>query len=292
MKKKRDWFDELVHDLKTPLAAAKGFIDLVQNLGPLNDEQQKYVDKAMARLDYMHGMINQLLELAPLNKPLPVSEVNFDHLLVTCVETVNPSAAQRGITIYVDTPPGGVGTVWAETHQLDKVLLNLLNNAVKYNIDQGVIDIRLNADADNVWLSISDTGLGIALEEQDLVFERFYRAHGHTDGTGLGLSIVKTIVEKHGGRVELVSEVNKGTTITVVLPRHPKMSSQPADPAVESVDLPPDDPAEVALVSLPRAAYLDRAIPDLSGEALDPVDDDSQEADQSDISDSDRITQR
>ncbi|MDZ4766622.1 MAG: HAMP domain-containing sensor histidine kinase [Chloroflexota bacterium] len=303
MRRQRDWFEELVHDLKTPLTAAKGFIDLVQNIDSLSPTQRQYVEKAIMRLDYMHSMINQLLELAPINKPLPVIDVDFDQLVIECVETASIFAATRGITLYVEMPLGAAGQVSAETNQLNKVLLNLLNNAIKYNIDGGSVFVQVVSAADYLEVSIADTGHGIAVEDQDRVWERLYRVErdhqSKIEGTGLGLSIVKAIVEKHGGQIGLISELNKGTTVTFTLPRRSSLLNHalagdlafdlPTLIDAESTDTSPDDAADAPLVQIPRAAYYDRDAPELAGERLDDVDDDLQEASQDDLSDADAI---
>lgn len=289
MHTQRDWLDELVHDLKTPLTAAKAFVDAVQHLGTLNHAQQEYLEKALVRLDSMRAMIDQLLDMAPSNQHQPHVEVNFDRVLSECIETVEGSAAERGITIYTDIPPGGVGILMAQANQLDKVLLNLLSNAVKYNHDDGSIIVRVESDPQQIVVSVSDTGRGISPQDQDHIFERFYRVKrdaAQIEGTGLGLSIVKAIIHRHGGKIGLQSELNKGTTITFMLPRYPLLPDP--DPTLidaESTDTPSDDPIDLPLIRMPRAAFIDRTTPEMAGEPLDAVDDDLQEAQGSEASD-------
>jgi two-component system phosphate regulon sensor histidine kinase PhoR len=297
MHTQRDWFEELVHDLKTPLTAAKGFIDLVQNIGAVTPTQREYIEKAITRLDYMHSMINQLLELAPINKPMPVIEVDFDQLVVECIETASIGAAARGITLYLELPLGAAGHVYAETNQLNKVLINLLNNAIKYNIEGGSVFVQVVSAIDHIEVAIADTGRGIAVEDQARVWERLYRVQrdheSKIEGTGLGLSIVKAIVEKHGGQIDLVSELDKGTTITFTIPRRSAVldrameSDTPLDVNelmyAESNDRPDDEPHYTPTLHL----HDDPDPFDGTREVLDAIDDNVQEANQDDISDTD-----
>jgi anti-sigma regulatory factor (Ser/Thr protein kinase) len=197
---------------------------------------------------------------------------------------VEASAQERGITIQVDIPPSGIGTVAAGANELEKVLLNLLTNAIKYNVDGGRITLRAEGGKKSVRISVSDTGQGIAPENQARVFDRWVTGG---QGTGIGLSIVKATVERHGGEIALESQLGVGTTVTFVLPR--KQTDKKRATALveaESMDsISEDDPVTLSRIRMPkgdRIATSEMVKPD---ESLDAVDDDSQESDDIDSAD-------
>ncbi len=282
MAKKREWYEDLIHDLKAPLTALKLNIDAVQYMGPLNDAQRAAIDKAIKRIDTMGDMINHTLE--KLAQDVGYIEINLDQLIASCLEIVEASAQERGISIQIDIPPSGLGTVMAEANELDKILLNLLTNAIKYNVDGGHITLRAEGDKNSVRIAVSDTGLGIAPEDQARVFERWVTSG---QGSGVGLSIVKATVERHGGQIALESQLGVGTTVTFMLPREQTAKKHVKTPyEAESTDSTSEDD----LLSLSRTRTLkadqiatsELVKPD---ELLDAVDDDSQESDDNDLAD-------
>ena len=147
---------------------------------------------------------------------------------------VHDAAAARSVTVSVTGQPAVLPGV---RRLIYEIVYNLCDNAIKYNRDGGRVDVTVAADAGGSSITVADTGIGIAPEHQARVFERFYRvdkSHSKASGgTGLGLSIVKHIVERHRGRLEIDSEVQKGTTITITLPADPRGAqgdaSAPAD---------------------------------------------------------------
>jgi signal transduction histidine kinase len=282
MARKKEWYEDLIHDLKAPLTAVKLNIDAVQYMGPLNDAQLATIDKAIKRIDTMSDMIKHALDR--LAQDAGYVEVKLDWVIPACLEMVEASAQERGITIQVDMPPSGIGTVMAEANELDKVLLNLLTNAIKYNVDGGHITLRVEGDKKSVRISVSDTGQGIAPEDQARVFERWVTSG---QGSGVGLSIVKATVERHGGQIVLESQVGIGTTVTITLPRK-QMGKKRARTLheAESIDSSSgDDPVSLPRIRMPkgdRIATSEMVKPD---ETLDAVDDDSQESDDNDSAD-------
>lgn len=282
MARKREWYEDLIHDLKAPLTAVKLTIDAVQYMGPLNDAQVANIDKAIKRIDSMSDMIRHALE--KLARDAVHIEVNLDHLIAACLEMVEASAQERGITIQVDIPPSGIGTVAAGANELDKVLLNLLTNAIKYNVDGGRITLRAEGEKKSVRISVSDTGQGIAPENQARVFDRWVTVG---QGTGIGLSIVKATVERHGGQIALESQVGVGTTVTFTLPRKQTGKKRASSPhEAESMDsTSEDDPVTLPRIRMPKADQIATSEMVKPDESLDAVDDDSQESDDIDSAD-------
>ncbi|PJF27886.1 MAG: hypothetical protein CUN53_02385 [Phototrophicales bacterium] len=282
MARKKEWYEDLIHDLKAPLTSLKLIIDAVQYMGPLNDAQVANIDKAIKRIDTMSDMIKHALE--KLAQDAVHIEVNLDQLIVACLEIVEASAQERDITIQVDLPPSGLGTVAAGANELDKVLLNLLTNAIKYNVDGGGIILRAEGDKKSVRISVSDTGQGIAPEDQARVLERWMT---RGQGSGVGLSIVKATVERHGGRIVLESQVGIGTTVTITLPRKQtrKKRARTLHEAESMDSTSGDDPVSLTRIRMPKGDRIVTSEMVKPDETLDAVDDDSQESDDNDSAD-------
>ena len=220
---RRDFVVNASHELKTPVTAIQTLGDAISVTLPkdparaaslvkrLNDESER-----LARL------VNELLDLRRLEVagPLERTPVDLAEVVRLVVAELLPRAEARGVTIEVDAPEGApVAGVHAD---LEAVVKNLVSNAVKYNREQGRIDVRLRTEGATRILTVADTGIGIRQQDLPRIFERFYRVDTArsraTGGTGLGLSIVRHAVERHGGRVQVESTLGEGTTFTVTLP--------------------------------------------------------------------------
>jgi len=181
---------------------------------------------------------------------------------------LEPLAAQRGISIIDEIDPD-VGLIEGDSRRLEQIFVNLLGNAIKYNVDEGEILITVQAEGSSVRVSVRDTGIGITPEDQAMIFERFFRAHdtkiSRIEGNGLGLSIVRFVVEKHGGRIWVESTPGKGSVFTFELPR--KQAKNVPDGMREGQHKYAND-------DLPSSRSLRVPVQ----ETLDGVDDDTQEA--------------
>lgn len=215
----------LFHELKSPLAAVEGYLDVLREgiLAPGSGRYEEVLDRCHVRLDGMRRLVVDLLDLTRLEsgqrKREPVM-LDARELLVRAVETAQPAAAARGITIAVEAP--GAVPLLFDPGELEIVLNNLLSNAVKYNRDKGRVDVRLVREADHAVLVVADTGIGMTKAEAGRLFGEFVRIRNDKTrdipGSGLGLSIVRKIVELSGGDVCVESEPEKGTVFTVRLP--------------------------------------------------------------------------
>ncbi|MDX1991612.1 MAG: HAMP domain-containing sensor histidine kinase [bacterium] len=213
----------VAHDLKTPVSAAKGFIDLVQQAGPLNERQQYYAEKALAALGRMEQLISDLLDYARLEGGvgLKLVECNLSGLIQDAVGLMEELAAARGIRLHVEGIEQKV-RVRGDARLLSQVVHNLLSNAIKYNRDGGDVWIVVHVYRDQLRVDIRDSGIGIPEKDLERVFGRFYRSklgiEAKIEGTGLGLAITRTIVEMHGGQIWVESVVGEGSTFTFTLP--------------------------------------------------------------------------
>ncbi len=218
---RRDFVANVSHELRTPMTTIRAMAETMQDGGPEDGElTARYLDKIIREVDRLTAMTDDLLTLSkvenerPLQKPFNLAEV-----VRSVVSQLTPKANDKGINLRCttedDVPVMGSGS------EMTQVAMNLIDNAINYT-PSGSVDVRLAMRDGSAVLTVADTGIGIAEEHLDRIFERFYRVDKGrsraTGGTGLGLSIVRHIVGSHDGRVTVESELNKGTTFTVVLP--------------------------------------------------------------------------
>ena len=281
-----DWTDllrEVAHDLKTPITSVSGYIQLIQNAGPLNERQMLFSERSLYVLEYMVQIVHNLLDLAWLEAghPLEIENVDVRDLIGTTVEMLDHLAVRRNITIEVKTAPR-IGKVQTEWRRLQQVMINLVINAIKYNREGGSVWITVTGNKHEVQIAVRDTGIGISDDEKGRIFERFFRTKAsqasRVEGTGLGLSIVKPMIERHGGRIWFESVSGEGTIFTFVVPR--RQETQPSTP--EEVT---QEAVEPANQITSRAEGTDYLVPPVTGEQSDAVDDDIQEAPQAHIAD-------
>ncbi len=212
------------HDMKTPLGAVLHYADLIQQVGPLNESQKKFLDRITANADKMLALVKDLLAFAQLenDRTLHVADVHLGEMVQTILTMLDAEIAAKRLTVSVTIAPS-VGTLQADVRRIQHVLQNLLSNAVKYNREGGEVRFVCADDGDTVRITVQDTGIGIPPRALPRLFEKFYRVKQPKsqpiEGTGLGLAIVKHAVDMHGGQVWVESEQGKGTTFTVLLPR-------------------------------------------------------------------------
>jgi two-component system phosphate regulon sensor histidine kinase PhoR len=219
-----DFIANVSHELRTPLTSIIGYLEAL--LDGAQDEparRQEFLRVMKAQADRINALVNDLLQLSQIEsgsyrwRREPVDVVDLARRSVALVE---PMAQNKRITMRV-TGESPIRMI-ADAEKLTQVLVNLLDNAVKYTDEGGAIDVAINARDRLVTIHVSDTGIGIPYLDQDRIFERFYRVDRARSralgGTGLGLSIVKHIVEAHGGRVSVESRLGKGSTFTVTIP--------------------------------------------------------------------------
>lgn len=225
---KSEFVSIVSHDLRTPLTAIRGYVELLPRVGPLNDQQREFVARVEYSMTNIVSLISDLLDIGRIEagvdwemQPLP-----FHTVISEAVREMQSEAALNHHTLKLDVadlPP-----VRGNARRLRQVVVNLVGNALKYTPAGGEVAVTARDDGGFVFLHVRDTGLGIALDDQRHIFDKFFRvrtdATERITGSGLGLSIVKAIVEKHDGRVWVTSELGKGSTFTVVLPKF-----QPSD---------------------------------------------------------------
>lgn len=222
-KLRREFSANVSHELKTPLQSILGYAEIMKNGLVKDEDKQRFLERIHAEAGNMIELIQNIMELSRLdeNKTLDEFEdVDLLKLAQSVTLRLKHKAQTKGVTLNVS---GSSACVCGVQSILSEVLYNLVDNSIKYNKDNGKVDVKVQDGSEEVIVSVSDTGIGIGAADRERVFERFYRADkSHSKeigGTGLGLSIVKHGVLFHKGRVELESEPGVGTTITFVLPK-------------------------------------------------------------------------
>ena len=219
----KDEFVSLVsHELRTPLTSIRGYVDLLPEDAPLSETQLRFVSVIERNVTRLASLVEDLLFVARLDEgrvQLTESTVDLRELLGEAADTARPSAEQRNITLDVDI--AAVPPVVGDRERLAQMIDNLVANAVKFTPEGGAVALRARNGDSRVRVEIADTGVGIPREEVDRLFERFFRASTAREvgmpGTGLGLAISQSIAEAHGTRLEVESEVGRGTTFAFEL---------------------------------------------------------------------------
>jgi signal transduction histidine kinase len=195
----------------------------MQRTGLPDDQRLKLAKSVHDEAQRLNGMTTDFLELARLESGrtrFTREPVELSGLVYETLEVVRPQVEAEELTLATDVDRG-LPPLQGDRNRLKQLLLNLLTNAVKYNQRGGRVEIRLQRQADEAVLEVGDTGRGIPRDALPHVFERFFRVpdqEGRVGGTGLGLAIAKRIAESHRGRIEVASEVGRGSTFTVHLP--------------------------------------------------------------------------
>lgn len=220
---RQEFTSNVSHEMKTPLHAISGYAELIRN-GLVADEDVKpFASKIYDESKRMSQLVEDVIDLSKLDSGInekKVEHADMYRIAENAVESLESFAANNGVTLELE---GESAMLYAVPHQLHSIVYNLCDNAIKYNHAGGKVSIAVHDEAEKVTLRVSDTGIGIPEEYIDRVFERFYRvdkSHSkEVGGTGLGLSIVKHAVAIHNGEIKIDSEVDKGTTITVSIPK-------------------------------------------------------------------------
>ncbi|MFV0393367.1 MAG: ATP-binding protein [Coprobacillaceae bacterium] len=224
-KMRQEFFSNVSHELKTPMTAIKGYSELLQ-ADMVEDENMKQdmLDKIQNEVNHMSTLINDILTISRLEtKDIQVQKMplRIKPILEDAISSLFVEATKKEVTVYTSCEDI---MYEADVQHLHQILNNLVSNAIKYNKDGGNVTINIYEKINNMYIEVTDTGIGIPVSEQDRVFERFYRCDKartrSIGGTGLGLAIVKHIVQFYHGTIQLQSNIDIGTTFTVILPKN------------------------------------------------------------------------
>ena len=218
---RREFTANVSHELKTPLQGIIGSAELIENGMVQPEDMPRFVGHIRAEAQRLVTLIGDIIRLSQLDEGEVLPKERLDLLEVTqgAADDLQAEAEKKNVHLSVSGEPAELEGV---RQLIYEVAYNLGDNAIKYNVDGGSVSINVSSDGKNAKLTVSDTGIGIAAEDQSRIFERFYRvdkSHSkESGGTGLGLSIVKHAVQYHGGRISMDSAPGKGTSMSVILP--------------------------------------------------------------------------
>jgi PAS domain S-box-containing protein len=227
---KTEFVSMVSHELRTPLTSIKAFASTLLHLDAEPEEQREWLRIIDRECDRLTALVNDLLTISQLDsgKPLPMHLADFDLVALLREVALMQQEAARKHTVSVAGPPELL--VQADPDKLRQVALNLVNNAIKYSPRGGEVQVRVEADEETVRLAVEDNGVGIRPEHLDLVFEKFFQVDGgstrRVGGSGLGLYLTRRLVEAHGGRITAESELGRGTTVKVTLPRRQSVEAE------------------------------------------------------------------
>lgn len=230
---RRDFVANVSHELRTPLTSIKGYAETLCEEGIEKVPQaQSFSHIILKHANRLSALVQDLLSLTQLESqttPLTRREVDLCRILDAAILVVKPAAEGKNLTIATESIPEKT-MVWADRDQIGQALVNFLDNAVKYTPEGGSIMVSVTDAEDEVQVTVADTGIGIPREHLNRIFERFYRVDKNRSrelgGTGLGLSIVKHIIQTHGGRVWVNSELERGSAFSFSLPKKQPRNSQ------------------------------------------------------------------
>jgi signal transduction histidine kinase len=225
---KSEFLADMSHELRTPLNAISGFSQVLrkQLLGEINEKQAEYLDDILASSRHLLSLIDDVLDLAKVEAgqiELEVMPFSLREALERGVVIVRERATREDVRVSLSSDPG-VDTVIGDERRIRQVVFNLLSNAVKFAPAGSTVDVAAARVDGEVRVSVSDSGPGIAPEDQARIFEEFQQAAAgreQREGTGLGLALSRRLVELHGGRIWVDSEVGKGSTFVFTLPMPP-----------------------------------------------------------------------
>jgi signal transduction histidine kinase/DNA-binding NarL/FixJ family response regulator len=221
-----EFVSSVSHDLRTPLATILGYVDLLLSSGELSERGREFAGFIRESAESVTRFIDDLLEIGRIEAGRDLEMCSCDLLAVIerAVHSCQPLALEKGQELRWD-PPQELPPISGSPHRLRQVMDNLLVNAVKYTGVGGWVSVTAHAEGDHVVVRVADNGIGIPVSQQPYIFDRFYRVDTEEtagiEGTGLGLSIVKSVVEKHSGRVWVESSPGKGSAFTIVIPTLP-----------------------------------------------------------------------
>ena len=227
---KSQFVSMVAHELKAPLAAIEGWLELVitGEVGSDAEQCQKYLIRAKERAHTLLALVNDLLEINRMEAgkiAMKMEPVALSDIVQNIANFFKPEAEKRKISIEIKMPEN-LPSIQADVRDMEKLFTNFINNAIKYNVENGSVIVEGSADQEFVAIRVTDSGVGISEENLSYIFEDFFRVEDEKSktvpGTGLGLTIAKKIADSHLGHIEVESRLGKGSTFSVYFPRKRK----------------------------------------------------------------------
>jgi signal transduction histidine kinase len=218
---RREFLTTIAHELRTPLTAASGFLQLVR-MGMLEGQTLTNAMDAIARnVQDIISLTNDILFLQEMDLILPEFQAtDVGEMVKNLVERLRPRAVHNSVSLKLEIAPD-LPQVNGDAKSLERAIAAILDNAIKFSPDGGDVIVNVGFDADQLWVRVEDFGVGIAADVMPCIFERFFHVDHVGDylfrGLGLGLSVARQVIEQHGGKIQVESELGKGSTFTILL---------------------------------------------------------------------------
>jgi two-component system, OmpR family, phosphate regulon sensor histidine kinase PhoR len=218
------------HDIRSPMTAAKGYVDMLRMVGQVNDKQDIFIQKTLTSIRDMTNLVEKVLDAGRLDPEMDVYEIRRETtdptaIIAKVVSTLTAAAEQNSITLTSEVSPN-VPVMYIDELMTERAITNLVENAIKYSPPGGKVHIGAKVEDDMLVLSVADNGYGISQEDQERLFERGQRVrrkeHKGIRGSGLGLFIVRNVARKHKGFANVESEVGNGSTFSISIPLIPE----------------------------------------------------------------------
>lgn len=226
-RERRNLLSMFAHDMKNSVVSAGGFLTrlILEKAGPLTDKQKDYIGIIMQTVGGLRRLISDFLDFSKFEgseyKPVRTA-YNLEEAIHRQAEMLKVGVEEKGTEIFFEYSQEDLPVTDADAGMIDRVIANLIDNAIKYTDSGGTVTIRLTSRDSDILVEVLDTGIGIHAQDMACVFEAFYRLNSDLKGSGLGLSIAKAIVEAHGGRIEVQSSPGKGSRFWFNLPKRQK----------------------------------------------------------------------
>jgi two-component system sensor histidine kinase ResE len=223
---KNDLITTVSHDLKNPLNVLVGYLELIDMQTSADERVNYYLSMIRRSIDFMRQLIDDLLDMARIESGIRLNLVACEPemMINDAIQSMRHLAEEKEMTVKACLEKDDLPLAWADAGRLRQILHNLLSNAIKYTAYGGTICVRAEAREGFIFFSVEDNGVGIAQENLDHIFSKFFRVRQPQteaiEGTGLGLAIVKSLVEAHGGEIMVESVLNKGSTFTFSIPQY------------------------------------------------------------------------
>jgi len=219
---KSEFVSIVSHDLRTPLTTIRGYVDLLGRVGPLNDQQQVFVQRVGRSVTHITELISNLLDLGRIEAgyDLAMEPLHLERIVDAVVDEFRPRAEAKRQELRWELKP--LPLIRGNPQRLRQAVANLLSNAIKFTGEGGWVAVDVAENEEHVVVRVADNGVGIPLADQPYIFERFHRVEREggeeIEGTGLGLAIVRSVIDKHHGRIWVESRPGEGSVFTFVLP--------------------------------------------------------------------------
>ncbi|MEN8172857.1 MAG: ATP-binding protein [Chloroflexota bacterium] len=219
---KGEFVQTVSHDLRSPLTAILGYVELLNRVGPVNERQQGFIDRVQVSIHSITSLINDLLDLGRIESGLDERKelTSLFDIVQYTINSYQKTIDEKDLILEVEADDS-LPEIYGDIERLRQAADNLFSNAISYTPGGGKIDLQIYTENEQIVMEIRDSGIGISAEDRPHIFEKFYRGKNVPDkapGSGLGLSIVKSIIENHQGRIWVESNEGEGAMFTVVLP--------------------------------------------------------------------------